>query len=103
MNDQELTDDDRFLIAEARRIGPALRARISDQERLGGEVIVRLADLAERLAAALEAALGFHGEHRGHCDGCSDAYGEPVEWPCDEFRAITAALTPAAATEGNHG
>jgi hypothetical protein len=46
-----LTDDDRFLIAEARRIGPALRARISDQERLAGEVIGRLADLAERLGA----------------------------------------------------
>jgi hypothetical protein len=44
-----LTDDDRFLIAEARRIGPALQARISDQERLAGEVIDRLADLAERL------------------------------------------------------
>jgi hypothetical protein len=48
---------------------------------------------ARVLLAALETALGFHGEHRGHCDGCSDAYGEPVEWPCDEFRAITTALT----------
>jgi hypothetical protein len=45
-----LTDDDRFLIAEARRIGPALRARGSDRERLAGEIMDRLADLAERLA-----------------------------------------------------
>lgn len=50
-----LTDDDLFLIAEARRIGPALRARTGDQERLAGEVIARLADLAERLAGELAA------------------------------------------------
>jgi hypothetical protein len=47
-----LTDDDRFLIAEARRIGPALRGRIGadDRERLAAELLARLADLAERLA-----------------------------------------------------
>ena len=45
----QLTDADRFLVAEARRIGPALRGRISDAERLAGEIIDRLADLAERL------------------------------------------------------
>ncbi len=47
-----LTDDDRFLIAEARRIGPALRRRSSDQERLAGELLARLVDLAERLGEA---------------------------------------------------
>jgi hypothetical protein len=44
-----LTDDDRFLIAEARRLAPVLRADITDTLRLAGEVIDRLADLAERL------------------------------------------------------
>jgi hypothetical protein len=44
-----LTDDDRFLIAEARRIAPALRVRASDAERLAAELMTRLADLAERL------------------------------------------------------
>lgn len=44
-----LTDDDRNLIAEARRIGPVLRARTSDQDRLAGWLLAELADLAERL------------------------------------------------------
>jgi hypothetical protein len=47
------TDDGRFLIAEARRIGPALRAGAGDRERLAGEIIDRLCDLAERLAAEI--------------------------------------------------
>ena len=48
MND--LTDADRHLIAEARRIGPALRAGTSDRDRLAGWLLAELADLAERLA-----------------------------------------------------
>jgi len=44
-----LTDDDRFLIAEARRIAAALRVRASDAERLAAEVTARLADRLERL------------------------------------------------------
>ena len=51
-----MSDDDRFLIAEARRVGPVLRGRISDTERLAGEPVERLADLAERLADAQQAA-----------------------------------------------
>ena len=49
-----------------------------------------------RLLAAVEAALKFHQPFtRGDevlCGACLDSYGEHDEWPCDEYRAITAAL-----------
>ena len=45
-----LSDDNKRLIADARRIGPVLRARTGDQDRLAGWLLAELADLAERLA-----------------------------------------------------
>ena len=50
MNDQELTDDDRQLIADLREAGAELRARNSDRDRLTGWQIRELADRFERLA-----------------------------------------------------
>lgn len=47
-----LTSTDRYLIAEARRIGPPLRASNSASSRLQGWLLQELADLAERLGAA---------------------------------------------------
>ena len=44
-----LTKDDRQLISRAREVGPALRARSGDQDRLAGWLLAELADLAERL------------------------------------------------------
>ena len=46
----DLTQDDLDLIARAREVGPALRARSGDQDRLAGWLLAELADLAERLA-----------------------------------------------------
>ena len=46
-----LTDNDRQLIARAREVGPALRAKTSDEDRLAGWLLKELADLAERQAA----------------------------------------------------
>ena len=46
-----LTDTDRDIIAEARRIGPLLRASDGDDNRLAGWLLAELADLAERLDA----------------------------------------------------
>jgi hypothetical protein len=48
---------------------------------------------AARLLSALEAALAQHEEFDGTCAGCTDAYGDPAAWPCEEYRAIAAALT----------
>lgn len=53
-----------------------------------------------RLLAAVEAALAFHEEFDGHCGSCCDAYGDPVEWPCEEFTDITAALAGKEAGNG---
>ena len=47
----ELTEDDRQLIAQARDLGPALRASTSDRDRLAGWLLKELADLAERLSS----------------------------------------------------
>lgn len=49
-----LTEDDRDLIAEARRISPRLRTSTSDRDRLAGHLLDRLADLAERLGSGEE-------------------------------------------------
>ena len=46
-----LTDTDRDNIAEARRIGPLLRASSGDRDKLAGWLLAELADLAERLDA----------------------------------------------------
>jgi hypothetical protein len=53
-----LTDADRDAIAEARRLGPELRASTSDRDRLAGWLLKELADLAERLAAQITEASG---------------------------------------------
>ena len=45
-----LTDFDRSIIARARQLGPTLRARNGDRDRLAGWLLAELADLAERLA-----------------------------------------------------
>jgi len=50
MADNTLTDTDRQIIAQAREVGPALRASTSDRDRLAGWLLKELADLAERLA-----------------------------------------------------
>lgn len=50
--DRDLTEDDQFLISEARVIGSRLKGRISDTERLAAEIMFRLADLAERLGGS---------------------------------------------------
>lgn len=43
-------DDGRELIAQARDLGPALRASNGDRDRLAGWLLAELADLAERQA-----------------------------------------------------
>jgi hypothetical protein len=45
-----LTDDERDLIDRARELGPALRARTGDADRLAGWMLAELATLAEKLA-----------------------------------------------------
>ena len=52
LREQRLSDADRQLIAEARRVGPVLRAGSSDRDRLAGWLLDGLADLAERLGGA---------------------------------------------------
>ena len=51
---------------------------------------------SSRLLAAVERVLKFHQPFtRGDealCGACLDSYGEHEEWPCDEYRAITAEL-----------
>ena len=49
MNAPRLTDADRWTIAKAREVGPALRAASSDRDRLAGWLLKELADIAERL------------------------------------------------------
>lgn len=44
-----LSESDRQLIARARELGPVLRARNGDQDRLAGWLLGELTDLAERL------------------------------------------------------
>ena len=46
-----MSDSDRDLIKQAREVGPVLRARSGDTDRLAGWLLAELADLAERLAA----------------------------------------------------
>lgn len=46
-----LSDSDQHVIAEARRLGPGLRASTSDRDRLAGWLLAELVTLAERLAA----------------------------------------------------
>jgi len=50
--DNTLTDTDRQIIAQARELGPALRASTGDRDRLAGWLLKELADLAERLAGS---------------------------------------------------
>jgi len=50
MADNTLTDTDRQIIAQAREVGPTLRASSGDRDRLAGWLLKELADLAERLA-----------------------------------------------------
>jgi hypothetical protein len=50
MAETGLTDDDRQMIAQAREIGPVLRASAGVRDRLAGWLLAELADLAERLA-----------------------------------------------------
>lgn len=44
------------------------------------------------LLKAVGAALAFHEEFDGTCGSCLDVYGDRIDWPCEEYRAITAAL-----------
>ena len=46
-----LTDHDKQLVAQAREVGPTLRARTNDQDRLAGWLLNELADLATRLGS----------------------------------------------------
>jgi hypothetical protein len=55
------------------------------------------------LLAAVEVALGFHEEFRGACVTCLDACGEPVMWPCAEYRDIAAALADIPRGEAGSG
>jgi hypothetical protein len=55
--------------------------------------ILKGKDDVPHLLAAVEAALKQHEEFDGTCSGCTDAYGDPAAWPCEEYRAITVALT----------
>lgn len=48
------------------------------------------------LLATIGAARGFHKEVPGRpwptCSTCADNYGDPAEWPCEEYQAITRAI-----------
>jgi hypothetical protein len=59
-----LTDADRSVIAEARRIGPGLRAMDSELDRLAGWLLKELADLAERLGGGEDQGDGAGGTQR---------------------------------------
>jgi hypothetical protein len=54
------------------------------------------------LLKAVDAALAFHEESDGTCGNCLDAYGDRIEWPCEEYRAITAALAGKETDDGQH-
>lgn len=58
---------------------------------VGGVIAASAVDVP-RLLAAVKAALGFHENFSYYCGSCLDAYGDRIEWPCEEYRAITAAL-----------
>jgi hypothetical protein len=45
-----------------------------------------------RLLAAVDIALSLHAESGGHCVTCRDPYGDPDEWPCEEYEDLAAAL-----------
>jgi hypothetical protein len=49
-----LTDHERFIITRARGLAPALRRDGGDRALLAAQLLVELADLAERLAAEAE-------------------------------------------------
>jgi hypothetical protein len=85
-----------------------IRARGYRRDQNGAAAFRQSDDAARdvpRLLAAVDAALAHHEKHlatgtQSVCTGCLDAYGEPVEWPCEEYRAITRALT---GEDGNGG
>jgi len=49
-----LTDHERFIITRARGLAPALRRDGGDRAPLAAQLLIELADLAERLAAEVK-------------------------------------------------
>ncbi|MBN0040208.1 hypothetical protein JN535_08515 [Cellulosimicrobium cellulans] len=95
-----------YLAAVQQRYGQTASRHVVARADEVEPMVAKLAAATEdvpRLVAALTAALDLHRPETDddapdgwpYCTACGvDAYEEPIPWPCETVRVITAALTP---------